>query len=76
VVVRAFAGSTQYLVDVLVVTSSRSVAGLRNVLPGDVNAGSGGDYVYLCPVYGPNRLQAITGFGFSQNAATTPVQGA
>ena len=54
------------------ITSYSPVTGVQNMINVDMNAGSGGKYIYPLPHFSDNKNDAIAGLAFIQDKALVP----
>ena len=54
------------------VVSDSPLKGVPNMIDVDMNAGSGGKYIYPLPEYSDHKNDAISGLAFIQNSAVVP----
>ena len=61
-----------YVSKINFVVSDSPVKGVPNMIDVDMNAGSGGKYIYPLPEYSGHKHDAISGLAFIQNSAVVP----
>ena len=62
----------KYVSDITFISTDCAVTGVPNMINVDMNAGSGGKYIYPLPHFSDNRNDAIAGLAFIQDHALVP----